>query len=100
MRFRVLTVLFFVFLFSCQAKDTPADVKIDLMQSMQAYLYRTQVNNDSSAVKYHVKDVVYFEDPIKYICDFTVNMKERNLDTTGIMKATVSKDFKTVNRLN
>lgn len=69
------------------------------MKSMQAYLYRVQVNNDSSVVKYHVNDVVYFEDTTKYICEFTVNMKERKLDTTGIMKATVSKDFKTIKRL-
>jgi len=87
-------------MFSCKAKNnSPEDIRINLMKAMQTHLYKVQVNNDSSVVKYHVKDVIYFEDTAKYICEFTVNMKERKFDTTGIMKANVSKDFKTVTRL-
>ena len=99
MRFRILTVLFFAIIFSCKAKDSAADVKNDLMTSMQKYLYANQVNNDSSNVKYRVKDVIYYEDKDKYICEFTVYMKEKLFDTTGIMKANVTKDFKKITRL-
>jgi hypothetical protein len=67
---------------------------------MQTYLY-SAVNNDSSNVKYYVDSVVYFDDNIKnrYVCVFTVHMKEKLFDTTGEMKAYISKDFKTVTRL-
>ena len=82
---------------ACKAKDTIPD---DLKNTMQAYLYKG-VNNDSSNVKYNVEDVVYFDDNIKkrYVCEFTVHLKERLFDTTGKMKAYISKDLKTVERL-
>jgi hypothetical protein len=99
MKCRTLMVVIIACLFSCKEKNTSEDVRMQLMKSMQTYLYKVQVNNDSSVVKYHVNNVIYFEDTNRYICEFTVNMKERKLDTTGIMKANVSKDFKTVTRL-
>jgi len=112
MRTRFFSVLIFLIAFSCKAKDsTPEGLKNDLKKTMQDYLYQTQVNNDSSNVKYKVEDVIYFDDSLKnkYICEFTVNLKEGfinkdgatkpRLDTTGKMKAYVSKDLKTVERL-
>ncbi len=72
---------------------------------MQSYLY-SQVNNDSAKVKYRVQNVVYVYDDNKYLCEFTVNMQELTVsmktrfDTTGIMKTIVSKDFKTIERLD
>ncbi len=74
-------------------------LKQDLKTSMQAFLYNA-INNDSSNVKYRVQDVVYYEDKDQYTCDFKVHMKAKLFDTTGIMKAYISKDFKKVNRLN
>lgn len=68
------------------------------MNSMKTYLYNG-INNDSSNIKYRVLDVNYFEDTDKFICEFKVNMKTKLFDTTGIMKANITKDFKTVDRL-
>jgi hypothetical protein len=112
MRFRALIMLLFVVAFSCKAKDSTAEgLKNDLKKTMQVYLYQTQVNNDSSNVKYKVEDVIYFDDSLrhKYVCEFTVNLKEGftnkggvakpRLDTTGKMKAYISRDLKTVERL-
>jgi len=101
MRSRVLAILFFVFVLSCKAKDsTPADIENDLKKTMQTYLYNT-IHNDSSNVKYRVKDVIYYDDKERniYICEFTVNLKDKLFDTTGIMKANISRDFKKVVRL-
>jgi hypothetical protein len=99
MRHRIPGLLLVVFAFSCVMKNSPPDLEKNLKTAMQTYLYST-VNNDSSNVKYHVQNVVYYDDPKlnAYICDFTVYMKTKLFDTTGIMHATVSKDFKTVKR--
>lgn len=97
MRLRVLAILFFTFLFSCKAKETPADVEADLTNAMKTYLYN-DIKNDSSNIKYRIEKVIYFEDKEKYICEFTVNVKARLFDTTGIMKANITKDFKKVDR--
>ena len=112
MRFRALIMLLFVVAFSCKARNsTPEGLKSDLKKTMQDYLYKTEVNNDSSNVKYRVEDVIYFDDSLKnkYVCEFTVNLKEGftnkdgvakpRLDTTGKMKAYISRDLKKVERL-
>src|SRR5580765_5606174 len=99
MRSRVLILVLNLFLFSCVIKDPRPGLENNLKTAMQTYLYN-QVNNDSSNVKYHVESVVYYDDPQKelYICDFTVYMKTKLFDTTGVMHATVSRDFKIVKR--
>ncbi len=100
MRLRVFFLLLPIFVFACKAKDPRPEIEKNLKVAMQNYLYNS-INNDSSNVKYHVESVVYFDDEKKglYTCDFTVNMKTKLFDTTGVMQATVSKDFKTVSRL-
>ncbi|HEX5152041.1 MAG TPA: hypothetical protein VFW07_11375 [Parafilimonas sp.] len=100
MRFRFFTILLFGLVISCKAKNTSADLENDLKATMQAYLYRDK-NNDSANVKFRVLEVIYYDDKLKnmYDCEFKVNMKTRSLDTTGIMKANISKDFKKVVRL-
>jgi hypothetical protein len=97
MKLRTLIFLLCACSFACKAKDSIED---DLKNTMQAYLY-SGVNNDSSNVKYHVEKVIYFDDTIekRYVCVFTVHMKEKLFDTTGEMKAYISKDLKTVKRL-
>jgi hypothetical protein len=86
--------------FACKAKDPRPEIEKNLEVAMQNYLYKS-INNDSSNVKYHVESVVYFDDEKRnlYTCNFTVNMKTKMFDTTGVMQATVSKDFITVSRL-
>lgn len=100
MAFKSIAVLLIVLATSCQpAPGTSVAVKANLKTSMQAFLYNA-INNDSANLKYRVEDVTYYEDKDKYSCDFKVNMKGKLFDTTGIMKANVSKDFKKVNRLD
>ena len=99
MRPHVSILVLSVFSCACIIKDPRHGLENSLKAAMQTYLYN-QVNNDSSNVKYHVESVVYYDDPRKdlYLCDFTVHMKTKMFDTTGVMHATVSKDFKTVKR--
>lgn len=67
---------------------------------MSAYLYK-QVNNDSSKVKYQVNDVSYFAEKKLYTCDFKVRMiVTGKIDTMGIMRAYISKDFKEITRVD
>ena len=100
MRFCFFTVLFFLLMLSCKIKSTPADLENDLKTTMQTYLYKDK-NNDSANIKFRVLDVVYYDDELTnmYDCEFKVNMKTKSLDTTGIMKANISKDLKKVVRL-
>lgn len=80
-----------------QHADTPEEKKEKLMAAMQDFLYKS-INYDSSKVKYHVLDVLYFEANAVYDCEYKVNMRTATLDTTGTMSARVSKDMKTVVR--
>ncbi len=100
------STLFFVFLSgillcSCLKKDSKKQTEENLKTAMDLYLNH-QPRIDTSRVKFKVLEVTYFEGKMGYICDFKVNMKERRdsilVDTTGVMNANVSKDFKDVSR--
>ena len=99
MRFRFFILLLSFFSFSCVMKDPRPELEKNLKDAMQKHLY-SLINNDSSNVKYDVESVIYYDDPKldAFVCDFTVRMKTNLHDTTGVMRATVSKDFKTVKR--
>jgi hypothetical protein len=86
--------------FGCQydRQDSVDGLKEKLKKTMTDFLY-TGVKGDSSVVKYRVLDVNYYAAPSVYDCEFKVNMKERNLDTIGIMKARVFKDWSKVERV-
>jgi hypothetical protein len=100
MKVRIWILLLTVFAFACKAKDPTIQLQDDLKNTMQTYLYNA-INNDSSNVKYHIKEVVYYTDSSRnvYICEFTVQLKTKLFDTTGIMKAYISKDLKKVDRM-
>ncbi len=83
-------------LFSC-VRNGGINVAELLKTAMQKHLYEG-VHNDSSRVRYEVKDVAFFENPDSYDCEFTVHLISKQLDTTGIMQARVMKDFKKVIR--
>lgn len=99
-----LSVLFVIVLTAaCNATSsqevTPEELQKKLISAMTDYLYKA-VDYDSSKVKYHIENVIYFDDKIKYICEFKVNMiPTGGRDTVGTMKAFVSKDFKKVGRI-
>ena len=111
MKLSTCLLLLAFLVFGCKIKNDLSTVSEDLMTTMQSYLYRSNVNNDSSKVKYRVLDVIYFNDTLKkrYVCVFKVHLKENivdtsgkmktHFDTTGKMEAYISKDFKTVTRL-
>jgi len=67
-----------------------------LMETMQDHLDK----NAKPGVSYNVQDVTYFteKETKQYICDFHVHMRHDNIDTTGIMTATIPNDFSRVER--
>ena len=67
-----------------------------LKQTMTDYLHKTL----KSGTEVTIKDMIYYPDKIKkrYLCTFTVDMHTPVMDTTGIMKAEITNDFKEVTR--
>ena len=96
MKIKVIIASLLLICFSCK-ENINANVETALKRSMTDFLYST-VQYDSSKVKYRVDSVIYFEDKDFYDCEFTVQVISAEKDTTGVMGATVSKDFKTVKR--
>lgn len=94
---KILACLLFLAALSCQKKPKPAEVQMHLKKAMTEFLYES-VNNDSSKVKFEVKDVIFFEDVNFYECEFNVRMMQGSKDTTGAMKARITKDFSKVSR--
>ena len=91
-------VIFFLMLFACNANPKPDVLKEKLKSTMTSFLYK---GVDSSRVKFHVQDVIYYDDKRRntYDCQFTVLMSEQGRkDTTGTMFAYISKDFQKVQR--
>ncbi len=82
---------------ACQKKPKPEEVQKHLKKAMTEFLY-TSVNNDSSRVQFRVHEVIYFEQDNGYECEFRVGMIQNGNDTTGVMKALVTKDFAKVSR--
>ncbi len=95
------TILFLMLalFFGCKKKMTREELETKLKNAFITSLYE-RVNNDSSKVKYHVLELVYFEEANAYSCEFKVKMILPDHDTTGSMKATIMKDFKKVDRIN
>lgn len=67
-----------------------------LIETMDDYLHKTL----QPGVQFTIKDVSYYPEAIKkrYLCQFHVTMHFNNNDTTGIVAATISNDFKNVSR--
>ncbi len=82
---------------ACQKKPKPEEIQQHLKKAMTEFLYNS-VNNDSTRVKFRVQEVIYFEQDNGYECEFKVGMIQNEKDTTGVMKALVTKDFAKVSR--
>ena len=65
-----------------------------LMKAMDDYLNKDR----DDEVTFATKEVIFFAEKTRYLCEFKVNMKTAGLDTLGTMKARISKDFKEVER--
>ena len=97
-----LCVLFFFGLVvvnaACKRKLSFSDTERELKAAMHTYLLQQRPNLDTSRVHYDVLKVAYYENKDFYDCEFTVRLRSPQIDTTGIMTATVTKDFATVHR--
>ena len=89
----ILLLLFF----ACQPKPATPEVETRLKKAMSTFLYE-KIKNDSSSVKFEVKEVTYFADKDFYECEFRVKMTRQGHDTTDMMSARIAKDFSKVVR--
>ena|ERR1700682_3700141 len=100
-RFSFIVIFSAIFLFACLKKDSKNQIEENLKTAMDLYLNH-QPRIDTTRVKFKVLEVTYFEAKMGYICEFKVNMKEKKdsilKDTTGVMNANISKDFRDVSR--
>ena len=79
----------------CKQKElTYQQVENKLIKTMNEYLNK----NKEGKVEFRVKEVVFFPETNRYLCEFKVNMKTATMDTIGTMKARISRDFKDVER--
>ena len=93
MKYTILLFLFFLCT-DCKEKKTDAEIESKLGQTMNNYLNSQNKQNTT----FKVKDVLFTEKKDDYYCEFKVNMKSTDKDTTGTMTAFISKDFKKVQR--
>jgi hypothetical protein len=96
MRALIFTLLLFTGL-ACKRKLSRFDVESQLKSAMHAFLIN-RPNYDSSKLKYDVQKVSFFDDKTEYDCEFVVHMWDNGKDTTGVMTATITKDFTKVKR--
>ena len=90
--------LVFVLMLAAGCKErelSNEQVEKRLIKTMNDYLNK---NRDRKA-EFTVKEVIFFPEESRYICEFRVSMKTGDLDTIGVMKAHVSKNFKDVERM-
>jgi len=95
-RFLAITLVI-AFLIGCKPKVLSGeDLKKKLIETMQTFL-----NTDPKpGTSFTVNDVNYYTEVTKksYDCEFHVTMHLNNRDTTGLMMAVISNDFKSVDR--
>jgi len=97
MKYIFTIALFIAIATSCKRKVLSGpELQNKLIETMQEYL-------DSQAkpgAEFKVKDVNYYPEKAtkSYDCEFHVDMRLNGKDTVGMMTATISNDFKTVER--
>ena len=82
---------------SCKRHASRNYIEDRLKTTMKSFLINKK-GLDTTKLRFTILSVVYFEDSTFYDCEFKVNLKEPNLDTTGIMSARISKDFVVLKR--
>jgi hypothetical protein len=93
-------IVIFLMIFSlaaCKRHLSKEYVEEHLKASMKSFLYNKK-DLDTTKTKFTVLSVSYFEDSTFYECEFKVNLKQPDSDTTGMMAARISKDFVVLNR--
>jgi hypothetical protein len=94
---KILLCCLVLLVFSCKKKTSHEQIEADLKTAMLKSLYNA-VGNDSSKVKYQIREVYFFEEKDFYDCEFRVQMNQTGHDTLGVMKAAITKDFSKVTR--
>jgi len=96
---RLARILLLFIAVACNRNPDPEEIQAKLKAAMLDYMY-SRVNYDSTKVKYYViGDVIYYDDPQYYICDFKMNMKITGVkDTVGIKRLYITHDFKVISR--
>ncbi len=95
MKYLAGIVLVLMLSVSCKQKElTYQQVESKLIKAMNEYLNKDR----DGKVEFRVKEVAFYPETNRYLCEFKVNMKTATLDTIGIMKARISRDFKEVER--
>jgi hypothetical protein len=82
---------------ACKRNLSRSDLENQLKLSMHKFLI-SRPNYDSTKLKFDVQKVYFFEDKAIYECEFVVHMWSNGHDTTGVMTATITKDFTIVKR--
>jgi hypothetical protein len=101
LRYVFIAAISGLLLVSCLKKTGRGQVEDNLKAAMDLFLNHKS-GIDSSRLKFTVLGVTYYEDKTVYRCEFKVNMKQKTdrqlKDTTGVMGALITKDFKNVTR--
>src|SRR5262249_44705824 len=99
MKYLLMTVLLFGVVMGCKRKVlSGVDLQNKLIETMQDYLE----GEAKPGAEFKVKDVSYYPEKAtrSYDCEFHVDMKINGRDKVGTMMATISNDFKKVQRKN
>ena len=99
----ILTSLLFL-LFACKTPRAPLAVDKELKENMATYLNKNP--KALNTMHYMVDSVIYFQEADFYTCEFYVHMKSdtanktlsKPIDTVGVMKVKMNKDFKVLSR--
>jgi hypothetical protein len=97
MKYFLTIFLFFILLSSCKQKIlSGVALQNKLIETMNNYLDTTLLPGTVVTVK----DVTYYPEASKKLfnCRFHVRLQYKNKDTTGVVAATITNDFKTVSR--
>jgi len=97
----ILHVLVFLvfFMFGCKKRLSETDIERNLTVAMTRFL-NSPPRVDTSKVKFTVVDVTFFDNKSSYECEFKIHLVSPGKDTTGIMAASISKDFERILRKN
>lgn len=97
MKYFISFILFFFLFSSCKQKVlTGVALQNKLIETMNNYLDTTLL----PGTRVTVKDVAFYPEASQklYNCRFHVRIQYKNHDTTGIVIASITNDFKTIDR--
>lgn len=97
MKYFLTFFLFFILISSCKQKVlSGVALENKLIETMNNYLDTTLLPGTTVTVK----DVAFYPEASQklYNCRFHVRLQYKNKDTTGIVAASITNDFKTIKR--